>query len=423
MRKFFLMILIIFLIATLFPPFLDASILLSSCSLPGYRHGKWTVMFYFDGDQSETVYSLSDKMFADLENLKTVGSTDNVNLIVLLDGDHSNDSHLYYVRRGTADEIPLSAVNSSWDNEINMGDGNTLFDFINWSIKNYPAEHYNLYLNNHGGGWYGICVDEHPKYDTLSLVELKNVFTRIGKSIDVLSMDACLMGMVEVAYQLRGYVDYLVASESFIHTHKINNELFLNWRVDEIYHELVENPSMTAEELCIESVRYFRSDKAFILPPSIIRPQAVDCIGAIDISMVDDVVASVDNLSKYLITKQPFCKFLLSLVFLKAQKFSGGFDFLGYTFYPYIDLYDFCEKIKNTIPDNKIKVFSKEVMGYVEKAVIMERHGKYSFKGEHPNAHGLSVYLPFRKINYNKKYELLDFAIDTHWDEFLINQW
>ncbi|KAA0006924.1 MAG: hypothetical protein FE042_04780 [Thermoplasmata archaeon] len=387
---------------------------------------KWTVILYFDGDQHATTYSLSDKMLADLQSLEKAATDEDVKFIVLMDLDSIGDTHLYCVEQNEAKEIPLSSINASWNNEVNMGDGNTLTQFVCWTITNYPAEHYNLYLNDHGGGWRGICVDENPVKDILNLTELKTslitVRDKIGKKIDVISMDACLMSMIEVAYQLRECADYMVASESFIHTHQTGNGIFLNWRLDRIYSNLTANPDMDPSTLAMICVENFRTDKAFILPPSVVKPQAVDCIGAIDLSAIARVAEFVDNLSKHLMIMKHL-RFFIPFIFLKTQKFSGAFDFLGYTFYPYVDLYDFSKNVATMMPYPEIKELSGELMRSIERAVIAERHGKNIVLGEHPRAHGLSIYFPYRMINYDSGYENLDFSRDTNWDEFIRCHW
>ena len=387
---------------------------------------KWTVILYFDGDQHETTYSLSDKMLADLQNLEKVATNEDVKFIVLMDLDGIDDTHLYCVEQNEAEEIPLSSINASWSNEVNMGDGNTLTQFVCWTIANYPAEHYNLYLNDHGGGWRGICVDENPVKDMLNLTELKTslitIRDKISRKIDVVSMDACLMSMVEVAYQLRECADYMVASESFIHTHQTENGLFLNWQLDRIYSNLTANPDMNPSTFAITCVENFRTDKAFILPPSVVKPQAVDCISAVNLSAIAQVTELVDNLSKHLMIMKHL-RFFIPFIFLKTQRFSGAFDFLGYTFYPYVDLYDFSKNVATMMPYPEIKELSGELMRSIERTVIGERHGKNIMLGEHPGAHGLSIYFPYRMINYDSEYENLDFSKDTHWDEFIRYHW
>ena len=56
---------------------------------------------------------------------------------------------------------------------------------------------------------------------------------------------------------------------------------------------------------------------------------------------------------------------------------------------------------------------AQTVMENVTKVVFAEWHGE-----DHQNAHGISIYFPLEE-NYVNSYENTDFAINTHWDEFL----
>ena len=61
-----------------------------------------------------------------------------------------------------------------------------------------------------------ILLDDDAK-DFLDNVEMKNVLagtaTLIGGKLDLLGMDACLMSMAEVGYQIRGSASFTVGSE------------------------------------------------------------------------------------------------------------------------------------------------------------------------------------------------------------------
>ena len=62
---------------------------------------------------------------------------------------------------------------------------------------------------------------------------------------------------------------------------------------------------------------------------------------------------------------------------------------------------------------------AQAVMDAVEKVVLAEVHGNNEADGEHPDAHGIAVYIPQTTNEYNDKYDLTDFAADTFWDEFI----
>ena len=135
--------------------------------------------------------------------------------------------------------------------ELDMGDAQTLRDFIRWGQRTAPARHYLLITWGHGCGWTldddaldepdavhpsattvssphvpparsagkskACCEDDGaaPDYTSINSAELSDALADT-EHIDVLTMDNCMMAMLEVAYQIRHRVDYLVASEEEI---------------------------------------------------------------------------------------------------------------------------------------------------------------------------------------------------------------
>jgi hypothetical protein len=99
--------------------------------------------------------------------------------------------------------------------EVNMADPQILTKFVEWSMENYPSDHYLLDLWDHGFFYGGAVKDKYNDYLTLKEIEtsLKDITEWHGKSIDIVGFDACRMGGVEVLYSLDGYCDYAIASE------------------------------------------------------------------------------------------------------------------------------------------------------------------------------------------------------------------
>ena len=58
-------------------------------------------------------------------------------------------------------------------------------------------------------------------------------------------------------------------------------------------------------------------------------------------------------------------------------------------------------------------------MRLVDEVIVKENHGESGVEKKHVDAHGISIYIPYRSSEYNEQYEEIDFAQDTHWDEFL----
>ena len=99
----------------------------------------------------------------------------------------------------------------------NMGDPDTLADFIDLGYTDYAADRYALILWDHGGGSIsGICTDELFDGDGLSMVELVSALERgIGgrQKLEWLGFDACLMASAEIANMMAPFANYMIASE------------------------------------------------------------------------------------------------------------------------------------------------------------------------------------------------------------------
>jgi Clostripain family len=108
--------------------------------------------------------------------------------------------------------------------EINSGNVADEEEFLAWAARNFPAKRYMYSVFNHGGGFndknenatYGIGFDDSSD-DSLSHRELAQCVDylnlKTGKKLSVFYPYACLMGGVELAYELRDKADCLLFSE------------------------------------------------------------------------------------------------------------------------------------------------------------------------------------------------------------------
>lgn len=98
--------------------------------------------------------------------------------------------------------------------EIDMGEPETLADFINYAAGNYPAENYVLVLWNHGNGPVeGYGYDMLYDGDSLTLMELdEGIAASEVTRFALVGFDACLMGNMETVNVISRYADYMVAS-------------------------------------------------------------------------------------------------------------------------------------------------------------------------------------------------------------------
>jgi hypothetical protein len=104
-----------------------------------------------------------------------------------------------------------------------------------------------------------------------------------------------------------------------------------------------------------------------------------------------------------------------------TESFSGQLDHIGLGSFTNYDLYDFALQV--SMKPLGLDAEAAAVMAAAEEAVLAEVHGTNTADGEHPDAHGISVYIPQTTNEYNDAYELIDFAADTSWDEFIKAYW
>lgn len=132
----------------------------------------------------------------------------------------------------------------------NMGDAQTLYEFLNFANTNYPADKVAVIFWNHGGGSVsGAAFDELHGLDSLDLAEMYQAFDAVwpanaeNPALELVGFDTCLMATVDVAAVFQNFTRYLVASEE---EEPGNGWYYTGW-----LGELAANPSMTGDALGI----------------------------------------------------------------------------------------------------------------------------------------------------------------------------
>ena len=358
-------------------------------------------MVYLDADND-----LEPAGIKDLNEMEKVGSSSNLAIIVQMDRnpdyDISNgnwtETRRYYVTKDNDTEAINSVLLESLG-EQNMGDKATLFAFVNLTMQTYPAQHYALVLWNHGGSSItgpGACWDYTSSDDCLTLPEIKealaNVYGVSGKKIDVLAFDACLMGMIEVAYQMRNYVNFMVGSEE--------TEPNDGYPYDMILEELATSPSMSPAQFAATIVTKYVISYTDSLPNPDDAPHVTSAV--FNLTRISETATAVSQLAEILIGDFNNSKNAIKEAWQQAETFSGDF----------VDLYNFTQLLNSKVSNTTIIVKGESVLNAINNLIISEGHGTI-----HSNAYGVSIYYPKK---YDKPFYMdLDFVSDTLWDEFL----
>lgn len=216
-----------------------------SSSSSDKKASSWLFMMYLDGDNN-----LDPDIWKNLNqtehSLYSIRNTDgtakdgyaSVSVVALWDGDKNGDSVLYELgaEATTNTAISTTTVNlsrtASWmsSGEVNMGSKDTLVNFITWAKSRYAATNVILLMSDHGGGprsledsakgGKSICEDDTSGNSILYTKDVSTALATAGYSssnkLNMLFTDACLLGSVESAYQIKDYADYYIASPQSI---------------------------------------------------------------------------------------------------------------------------------------------------------------------------------------------------------------
>jgi len=322
----------------------------------------------------------------------------------------------------------------TWDlGEQNMGDKQTLYEFVTWGRGRYTSRYEALSIIGHGGGWSptfdpalgynvylptGIAWDDSSG-DYLSTGEVGEALywatDEQADPLDVLFFDASAMAMLENAYEVRDSAHYLVASQGAVWARFAYDRYLVG--VDETTAPLDFAAKIVGE--------YAASLEGYPLTMGAI---------AVDLASLGPVAESLDDLaivlSDTLVSTRPY----IAQAYTATQKFDSNWDMALAPPDAFVDLYDFAYRLYHLVPATETDVLTatRAVTDALAMAVVAETHQDghpwmapsvtWTFSG----AHGLSVYLPLGEDTWLRDYyratELM-LAADTRWDEFIHDGW
>jgi len=354
---------------------------------------EWTIMVFVNGKNNLEPYALYD-----MNEMEMIGSSDQVNVVTEVgrirgysssDGDWQT-ARRYLVKKDT-DKTKITSPIVQELGKVDMGDYKHLIDFANWAKTNYPAKKYMLIVWNHGAGWIkntrAIGVDKGISYDDetgnhITTPQFGMAMKAIGK-VDVIGTDACLMQMPEVNYEIKDYVDYIVASEETEPGDGYTYNLLLG--------PLVAKPAMGGAELGKLAVdayadNYGTQDHT----QSLVLASAMNGL----ILPVNNFVAAAMAANE---------KPLIKTAMNSAQSFAYAEN---------KDLWHFLSLYAASSKDANVKSTAKALQTYLTGTLILHNRVNSGYA----NAKGLAIYMP----NYtNSAYAELAWAKASQWDEFI----
>jgi hypothetical protein len=415
------------------------------------KMAKWTILTYIAAHNN--LDALGKKS---LHEILEVGSTDDVMHGVLYDG-HAGAGRYVMGEPGFVKE--QEQLGASFDS----GDPDQLISTAKWLFEKYPAQRYGLVLWSHGSGWQpdeieSIANEVRPErtinaaekqeraaapasrclfrstlrtilkaqspterailfddgtghsLDTLELARVgQTISDFIGRPLELLGMDACLMANLEVAYEVRKVVRYLVASEELVPGH--------SWPYREIFGELGTNPDQSGADFASFVVDRYVS--FYTANP----PTAGDVTKvALDLSRIEDLAFAADGLARALNHDMNKAADVLWQVQRgterretnKGKRSSNKFDYYLWDIRSLSAGLVECDTTPDSVRETARSTVHALAPGVA--GVLAEGH-----RGEWFDAiGGVSAYLmPPKQQRISPSYAQLAFARDTQWGEML----
>jgi len=380
--------------------------------------------------------NLSDYGLRDITEMEKTGSSDKTSVITEIDTYGNFQGTIRYQIpkinpiTGVANRIVVKRLR-----EMDSGDPKTLVNFLKWGKKTFPAKDYVIIVWNHGSGFRsprsnviqrtrrlmftqskyvkkrnlsydqrGIATDDMTG-NSIDMTELANALKESGFSgknkIQLLGFDACLMNMLEVAYQMSPYANFLVGSEDL--EPGDGADYTANVRS-------INKPRISPKSLTKEFTKNFGD---YYNKPSM-RGQWPITQSGIDLSLVSELARNVDKFGTALSA-------IVSDAILKISTIREDVQFYAPTadFDDYVDLGDLVNLCMYNIEDTKVQKTAEEVLKILKKAVVANIHYGNNVK----YSSGLTIWFPETQHKYQRHLRAYKMLIMTkkfpNWNKFL----
>lgn len=369
---------------------------------------KWTVLVYINA--ANDLFQASD---LNVNQMERVANNPDVRFVV--QWKQSRDQfpsssfdgvRRYAVKYDTTGNIASELVQNNMVNglgqPLDMGDPQTLNDFITWGKANYPADRYCLVVWNHGNGWKRSNLEEggtrgfsyDDEYGTS--IQTWEIDEALGSNVfDILAWDASLMQMVEVAYEARNRARYVVGSEE--------SPPADGYPYDAVFDGFRDNPDALTADLTLGFV------EAMVNHPPYATRKITQSV--IDTSRLPALATAVDILAANLIAQEANLQTIAPLIRANAQAYSPNSTRV------YRDLIDICTRLNAEAgTPAPVKAAATNVITAANNAIIHEGHNNQS-----AGSRGVSIDFMGKDLypSLRPDYERLKWAADTRWNEWL----
>ncbi|MCL4826738.1 MAG: hypothetical protein KJZ95_05180 [Caldilinea sp.] len=285
----------------------------------GLQPAQWTYMLYLAGDNDLSFFM--DNISRAVDNLLKSNPSPALNVVIFYDGGSNSDGERaddMYIWSAGENELHRRRLTEA---EQSTGNPNTLTSFIEWAHKNFPAQHYYLSIANHGRATSGIAWDGQngmvsTRPDVLDPLELKSAIAAATQQgawkIDVIHFDACLMALFEMAYEIKGYANYMIASQ---------NLTAALYPYDEYASVVVNEPTIAPAELAKRIANLYFNNRYMTIYK---QPRTISLL---DLSKIDGVANALTQLASNAVSNIHSVAPAIAVARNQVQVFDASPDF------------------------------------------------------------------------------------------------
>ncbi len=363
----------------------------------------WTFMIYLAADNSLDGYD--DLDVQEIKNGLASSNNPNINVIILQDKSGSGDSAMYRAAYNTWEQLDDGGTGTGHTPalvEVNTGDPSVLSDFISHCKTYFAADHYALIIWNHGSGSRKkststtsitkAIAEDDTSSDILYMDEVQQALAANFSSsskLDVIGFDACLMGTVEVAYEMKYLASYMIASMA--------SEWAYGWDYGRIFSSMTNDDYASPDPVLLAGLgvsTYRDSTKMY----------SDQTMSAVDLSQIDSLTAAVNSFAAALCSENKQST-------IEATRNSSTYFYTSSServSFPYYDLGSFAAKIAaSTSYSSNLRNAAQNVLASLADAVVTAYAGSYygGYYGDGGDVYrGLSIFFSYNETDYSSQW-------------------
>lgn len=362
---------------------LGLSLLLTSFSV---KADTWSVFVYMCGSDLESNYGAAT---ADIKEMIDAKPSDEVTVIIQTGGAQkwqnfgisANKISRYILKNGELNLLEKQP-------QANMGDGRTLYEFLDFCNKYYAADRQVLLFWDHGAGSvFGFANDENYGFDSILLSELRGALSSVygdnpkNKPFELIGFDTCLMATVDTAASIELFANYFVASQEI--------EPGNGWQYTLWLSALSDNTNMSTVELgkticdayyqgCVDE-----------------DSEQTATLSLIDLNKINPMIKAWNVFGMYALMQASENDAFYATIGRAASRSENFSNSKSNGYSNMVDMGDFISKVSAASVERHPA--ADEMQKYLKEAVL------YQVSGPAHKASGLSCYYPFDsdQDNYN----------------------